>query len=181
MKLSSVLESLLFVLGESVTIARLSHITGKPENEVKEALGELENNLKGRGICLLLKEDVVGLVSAPENAGTVEKVIKEEISSELTKASLETLAIVVYKGPVSRMEIDYIRGVNSSFILRNLMMRGLVERNLNPQDARIFIYRPSSDLYKMLGITKIEDLPQWTEFKERTEDFLSRFINEDEQ
>ncbi|MBI2099909.1 MAG: SMC-Scp complex subunit ScpB, partial [Candidatus Vogelbacteria bacterium] len=73
------------------------------------------------------------------------------------------LTIVLYKGPLTRAEIDYIRGVNSSFILRHLSIRGLVERIPNPKDARSFLYRPTFDLFQHLGLSKIEELPEYGE------------------
>ena len=78
------------------------------------------------------------------------------MSSEIGKAGLETLAIVLYNGPVSRREIDYIRGVNSSFILRNLCVRGLVEREADSKDQKIFKYRSSLNLLAHLGIKRLK-------------------------
>ena len=87
---------------------------------------------------------------------------------------METLAIVAYSGPVPRAEIDFIRGVNSSFTLRNLLISGLVEREINPKDRRTFIYKPSMDFLRFLGLGKLEDLPEYGEFRKSSEDFLRR-------
>jgi segregation and condensation protein B len=81
----------------------------------------------------------------------------------LTKSSLETLSIVLYKNGVSRSEIDYIRGVNSSFILRNLIVRGLIEKITDPKDSRRLLYRPTFDALSFMGITSIEQLPNYSE------------------
>jgi segregation and condensation protein B len=74
---------------------------------------------------------------------------------DLGKAGLETLSIILYQGPISRAEIDYIRGVNSNFILRNLLIRGLIERVENPHDQRSFLYKPTLELISYLGLSKI--------------------------
>ena len=71
--------------------------------------------------------------------------------------------IIAYKGPLARIEIDYIRGVNSAFVLRNLTMRGLVERIENPKDARSWLYRVSFEFLKYLGLRSIEELPHYME------------------
>jgi len=85
------------------------------------------------------------------------------LNKELSKASLETLSIILYKSGIGRSEIDYIRGVNSSFILRALSVRGLVERNADPKDNRRYIYKPSFELMSYMGIKSLQELPDWQE------------------
>ena len=80
---------------------------------------------------------------------------------------MEALAIVAYKGPISRANIEYIRGVDSTFTLRNLLMRGLVEREENPKDRRSYLYRVSANFLKYIGISGMRDLPQYDEFREK--------------
>jgi len=96
----------------------------------------------------------------------LENFIKEEFKENLSPASLETLSIIVYLGPLSRAEIDYYRGVNSSFILRSLLIRGLIERYSDPKRANVYLYVSSFDLLKYLGVSKKEDLPDYGKFKE---------------
>ena len=81
--------------------------------------------------------------------------------------------MVVYQGPVSRPEIDQVRGVNSSFILRNLMVRGLVERVTSEKDSRRYLYQPTLDLLRHLGLEKISDLPEYEEVKKELANFLT--------
>ena len=90
---------------------------------------------------------------------------------------METLSIILYQGPISRSDIDYIRGVNSQFILRNLLIRGLIERIDNPNDARSFLYKVSINLLANLGINKIEELPEYEQVKKDIDLFKSS-INE---
>lgn len=131
-----------------------------------------EYGQNGRGLRLVEKDGEWQMASAPENSEIVGNLIKSEFEEDLTKASLETLAIVAYKSPVSRAEIDNIRGVNSSFILRNLLIRGLIERIDNPRDARSYLYRPSFDFLKHLGLSKIEDLPNYGELTKAAEEAM---------
>ena len=101
------------------------------------------------------------LGTAPELSPTIEKMTKEELMGDLGKATLETLSIILYQGPIVKSRIDYIRGVNSSFILRNLLIRGLIERREHPEDKRTFLYSPTFDLLTHLGISRVEDLPEY--------------------
>lgn len=89
---------------------------------------------------------------------------KEELSKDLSKASLETITIILYKNGATRSEIDYIRGVNSSFILRNLAIRGLVEKVPSPDDSRKITYRPTFDLLSYMGVTRIEEIKEFANY-----------------
>lgn len=159
MPLEAQIEAVLFWRAEPIALAKLAQILNKKEAEILASLETLEKNLENRGVSLIKKDDEVTLGTNPEVSSLIEKLAKEELSRDLGRASLETLTTILYKQPVSRAEIDYIRGVNSSFILRHLMVRGLIERIANPQDARSFLYRPTFDLLQHLGLTKLEDLP----------------------
>ena len=97
--------------------------------------------------------------------------MKETLNENLTPAALETLALVSYVGPVSRSEIEYIRGVNTAFTLRNLLIKGLVQRSSDPKRGNVYLYKPSLDLLKFLGLPKIEDLPDYEKFKELIQKF----------
>ena len=161
MNLSSILESILFVHGEPLDLERLAAIAEKPADEVRAALGQLAQGYEDRGLVLVEKDGAYQLASRPAAAPYVEKLVKGEFSEELSRAALETITVVAYKGPLTRAEIEYIRGVNSSFTLRSLLMRGLVERVENPKDARSYVYQVSIDFLKHLGISRIEDLPEY--------------------
>lgn len=163
--LKSIIETILFVHGEPMEIEKLVKITKAKQEAVLETLEELKKDYDGRGLTILIKDDQYQLGSNPDNAKYIESLIKNEFSEELSKAAVETIAIIAYKGPLTRAEIEYVRGVNSSFTLRNLLMRGLVERIENPKDARSYLYRVSFDFLKHLGAARLEDLPQYEEFK----------------
>ncbi|HEY4510937.1 MAG TPA: SMC-Scp complex subunit ScpB [Candidatus Paceibacterota bacterium] len=173
MDLAKQIEAVLFFKGEPVKISDLAKMFGIHENEISEGLVSLEAKLKERGVCLMRNGDAVMLATAPETSPLIEKLQKEELSRELGKAATETLAIVLYRGPVTRADIDYMRGVNSTFILRSLLVRGLLERAQNPADQRGFIYKPSFELLSFLGITKSEELPDFAQAKEEMELFIA--------
>jgi len=92
---------------------------------------------------------------------------KEEYSRELGRAGTEALAAVLYRGPLTRAEVDFIRGVNSSHTLRTLTMRGLLRKTSNPKDERSYLYEPTTELLATLGVARVEDLPQWSEVREK--------------
>ncbi len=171
MNLETKIEAILFYRAEPVKIGELCALVGENESSVKEALGNIDKLLGGRGISLLLKDDSAMLATSPLAKGLVEKLIKDELEKDLGKAGLETLSIVLYMGPVKRSEIDYIRGVNSTFILRNLLVRDLVEKTENPEDQRSFLYRPTFKLLAHLGVSKAEELPEYENVKREMESF----------
>jgi segregation and condensation protein B len=160
-ELESKIEGLLFYKGEDVTIKKLSELLNVSEDEIEVALKKLEESLISRGLVLVRKDDRVVLGITGELSPLIESIRKEEIAKELSKAALETLSIVLYKNGVSRSEIDYIRGVNSSFILRNLLVRGLVEKIIDSKDSRRILYRPTFDTLAYMNITSIKELPNY--------------------
>ena len=173
MELESKIEGLLFYKGEDLKVSKLASLLNVTDEEIKEALGKLENSLSGRGIVLIHKDDSVMLGTNSELSQMIESIRKEEISKELTKASLETLSIILYKNNVSRSEIDYIRGVNSSFILRNLLVRGLIEKIADPKDSRRMLYRPTFDTLSFMGITSIDKLPNYEEIQKQLQEVIN--------
>ncbi len=174
MTLESKIESILFWKGEPVTIDFLSNAIGENQENIIKALDLLETSLVTRGITLQRAGDKVALGTAPENSQLIAKIKKEELSRDLGKAATETLSIILYKGPVSRRDIDYIRGVNSTFIIRNLMIRGLVERSQSSEDSRTFLYSSSIDLLSHLGLSKVDQLPEFHKVKNELADFSGR-------
>lgn len=171
--ISSAVEALLFVYGEPLEVKKISKMLSRPEGkkiseaEIKEAIGELQKKYSENGGLNLITNDTEGkvqLATKPEFAPLIEEFIKDEFKEDLTPASLETLSLIAYLGPISRAQIDYYRGVNSSFILRNLLIRGLIERFNDPHRANVYLYQASFDLLKYLGISKIEDLPEYEKY-----------------
>lgn len=167
--LDAQIEGILFWKGEPVRIKKLSQILNAQESEVVASLEILKQKLEARGLILIFKDDEVMLGTAPQMSATMETLSKEELMKDLGKAGLETISIILYKGPISRAEIDYIRGVQSNFILRNLLVRGLIEKVAKPDDQRSFLYKPSFELLSYLGLSKIEDAPEYAKVKKEFE------------
>src|SRR6202008_4113357 len=127
------LEALLFALGRPLSRSELQKILGARTEEIAGAIVELQNQA-GRGVVVVDDGKTVELRLAPATAALVEKVRKEEYQRDLGKAGQEALSAVLYRGPLTRAEVDFIRGVNSSQTLRTLAMRGLLRKIPNPKD-----------------------------------------------
>ncbi len=160
---SQQIEAYLFFKGEPVTLKEIARDLKISQEEVVAAIENLENEQKNakRGLVLVQYDGIVTLGTHPDTSDIITQLTKEELQRDLGKSALETLTIILYQGPITRSKIDHIRGVNSNFILRNLLMRGLVSRVTDPSDERSFVYTPSLDLLTHLGVTKIEDLPDF--------------------
>lgn len=167
MNLKSTIEALLFIQGEPLAISRIAKITGQEKTNIQSALQELAAEYRERGIVLIQSDDAWQFATHPGAKAAVEKLVTSELSDDLSRASVEVLSIIAYKGPVSRADIEYIRGVNSSFIVRNLLLRGLISREENPKDRRSYLYRVSADFLKHLGLGRIEELPQYGTLREK--------------
>jgi segregation and condensation protein B len=179
MELDKQIEAILFFKGEPCEVAELCTLLAITAETVEAALSKLSSDLTGRGIALVTVGSKVELRTSAEASKIIENIRKDELSRDLGKAGSETLAIVLYKGRVTRAEIDYIRGVNSTFILRNLMIRGLVEREQNPTDQRTYVYSPTLELLAFLGVSTREELPKWSEVQNELEQFLEASENRD--
>ena len=180
MTLNAQIEAILFFKAEPVSMRGLARMLKVSESEVADAIPILEGHLTERGLRIVYKDDDVMLGTAPEVGNLIEEIIKEELSRDLGKAGLETLSVVLYHGPVTRADVDYIRGVNSTFVLRNLLVRGLVEKIHNPNDQRSFLYKPTFQLLSFLGITRVEDLPEYDASKQSIKNFITNETGSEE-
>jgi len=162
-KIKSAIESILFMSGEAVEISRIMKVIEVSKEEIENAIIMLQNEYVARksGLAILRKEDAVQMATSPENATLLNQLVKSEIQENLSKSALEVLAIVAYRGPITRVEIEAIRGVNCSFTLRSLLMRSLVERIGNPKDSRGYLYKISFDFLKKLGVDSVSKLPDF--------------------
>jgi segregation and condensation protein B len=161
MNLEKQLEAVLFYKVEPVKKTALADFFELSVEEIATALVSLQQSLADRGVRLTLTDEYAQLVTAPEASELIESMRKSELKNDIGKAGAETLAIILYRGPLSRVEVDRIRGVNSAFIIRNLLIRGLVERRSNPHDTRSFTYAATPALFNHLGVSKREDLPDF--------------------
>ncbi|KKQ44527.1 MAG: Segregation and condensation protein B, partial [Candidatus Moranbacteria bacterium GW2011_GWC2_37_8] len=162
-KLQSIIESILFVSGEPVKLAKLVKIISSKIEDVEkaiDALGEKYTQSES-GLMLLRKGEEVQLAAKSENTEFVEGLVKSELTDSLSGSAMEVISIIAYRGPISKAEIEQIRGVNCSYTLRNLLLRGLIERNDNPRDNRGYVYAISFDFLKKLGINDVKNLPEY--------------------
>lgn len=171
MTTDALIEAILFFKGEPMSRKELARIASKNAKEIDEALNILRERLTG-GIVLVENADEVSLGTHANASDIIETLTKEDLERDLGKAGLETLTIVLYKGEVSKRDIDYIRGVNSGFILRNLLIRGLVDRK-EKKGERGFVYTPTIELQKYLGVAKLADLPEYEEIHKDLAAFLT--------
>ncbi len=150
---------------------------GISEAELATAIETLKSRLATGATRLVETGEEIQLVTCPELAPIIETLRKSELKSDIGKAGAETLAIILYQEPISRAEIDRIRGVNSSFILRNLLIRGLVERNHNKtQNSYQFSISPA--LLNHLGVTHKHELPDFSVIANSLEKFNEVAIEE---
>jgi segregation and condensation protein B len=166
-KLAS-LEALLFIHGEPLSHKKIEAVLQLESGECDVLIEELKKKLEdgARGLQLVSDREKVQLATKPEFNRILEDFVKEEMTEDLTPASLEALSIVAYLGPISRAKIEYLRGVNSMVILRSLMIRGLVERFPDPEHPSGYLYQPTFELMKHLGIAQKEHLPEYQKFQE---------------
>jgi len=151
----------LFIKGESVARQEIVRALSITEAQFTDALTICKERVAVLGLSIVDDGKELELRIAPEASAFVETIRKEEFSRDIGKAGIETLSIVLYNGSMSRSEIDYIRGVNSSHILRGLAMRGLLRRVPHPKDDRSFLFEPTTDLLAHLGVQARENLPDF--------------------
>ncbi len=181
MNLEKQIEAILLFKNEPVTLTELSKTLSTPIDEVKGAIESLKNFYQDRGMVIINNGDEIALGTHPEASNLIEKLQKDELSRDLGRAGLETLSIILYKGPISRREIDYIRGVNSSFILRNLLIRGLIERSESAVGERSFSYQSTLELLRFLGVKNKEELPEFETAFKKIEEFVQNESNNTEK
>jgi segregation and condensation protein B len=164
------LEALLFIHGEALPKKKIMSVLGIKAEELDAALAELKNDLARpeRGLTLVENGTDIQLATKAEFGSIMAEFVKDELQEDLTPAALEALSLILYLGPIHRSQIDYLRGVNSSFIVRNLMLRGLVERYPDPAKPSVFLYRATMDALRHLGIARPEELPEYAKFRELT-------------
>jgi segregation and condensation protein B len=179
--LETKIEALLFFKAEPVTFKKLEDILGVSREEILEAVSDLKNNLINRGIVLIEKDEEIMLGVSPVYSEMIDNIQKEELNRDLSKASLETLSIILYKNGASRQEIDFIRGVNSSFTLRALMIRGLVEKTVSKEDNRRYVYKPTFDLLSFMGVSSIENLPGYEDLNKGIEKIITEDIEDNQE
>ncbi|MEO6077935.1 MAG: SMC-Scp complex subunit ScpB [Candidatus Andersenbacteria bacterium] len=156
--ISQHIEALLFTAGEAVTISDLAQLLAVSEEDIKKALQELSSCLTDHGISLVITDTHAQLVTGEVVAEFLSQFMQEG-ENELSKAAMETLSVIAYRGPISRYDVDTIRGVDSRRMIRQLLLRGLLQQIRTAGQAST--YDISENALMKLGITKKQDLPEF--------------------
>lgn len=160
LSLEAQVESLLFVADEPVSVGRLAEALEVTPGQVENALGELGTSYAGRGLRLQRAGSRVQLITAPEAACYVEKFLGLEARTRLSRAALEALAVIVYRQPITRPELEAIRGVSCDSVLRTLLSVGLIEEvGRAPTVGRPILYGTTFDFLQHFGLGGLEELP----------------------
>lgn len=170
------IEALLFAASEPLSVDNIAQILGEKKEIINESLINLANVLANQrhGIRLMNKGKEWFMVTAPEASKVVQKLRKEKLESELSPASQEVLAIIAYRGPIARSEINFIRGVDSTYTLHQLLSRGLIERQPDPKRINVFLYSITFATLQYLGFTDVKQLPHYNDAlvnKQKTDDY----------
>lgn len=154
------IESILLVAEKPVSVKEISACTGEMSGTVQKALSELIDEYKDRGIKIIKKGEYFSLVTDPIFTETITRFLNEELRHDLSEAAIETLSIITYKQPITRMEIEEIRGVNADQIVRNLMIRGLVaEVGRRESAGRPILYGTTMEFLQYFGLTSEDEIP----------------------
>jgi segregation and condensation protein B len=160
LSLSAQLEALLFVSGEPVAIAQLATALDVSPSVIERAHNELDASLTSRGLRLQRQAGRVQLTTAPQLAELIEHFLGLEATTHLSRAALETLAIIAYQQPVTRPQIDAIRGVNSDSMLKSLLHKNLIlESGRADGPGRPILYSTTPEFLQHFGLNSILEMP----------------------
>ena len=173
------IEALLFALGRPISRSELIKMVDARPKQIEEAITKLKE--RSQGITIVDDGVEVELRVDERSAPLIEKIRKEEYSRDIGKAGLEALSSVLYRGPLTRSEIDFIRGVNSSQTLRTLTLRGLVRKIPNPKDERSFLYEPTTELLAQLGVSRMQDLPDYAQVRQKLQQLEEAYLQKQSQ
>ena len=160
LSISEKIEALLFIAPGSVSVSQLAAALGVPNRAIEKGLNELEESYQFRGVRLQRHGGQIQMTSAPEAAEVIETFLGLEATSRLSSAALEALAIISYQQPVTRPQVDAIRGVNSDGVIKNLLHKGLIQevgRSEGP--GRPILYSTTPDFLGHFGLSSLEELP----------------------
>ncbi len=175
--IKSKIESLLFISAKPMTAGQLAGLLKAEKKEIIKSADELLTDYKKNqtGIQIIKDGLKYQMVSTPENAKVIQEFIKDETTGELSKPSLEALTIIAYRGPVAKIDLDRIRGVNCALILRNLLIRGLIEGKFDKNKHETY-YTVTFDFIRFLGLNEITDLPDYGRLHQ--DDTIDRMLKE---
>lgn len=175
--LEAKIEALLFAAAKPLTVKKLAEFLEVTLKEIESALESIIVRLHtdSSGLRIVRTGNEVQIMTTPEAAKLVRDFLKDETTGELTKPQLETLTVIAYRQPITKPELEAIRGVNCSLIIRNLMMRGLVEVE-EIKEKPLPVYRVTHDFLRFLGLTDIKELPDFE--KLRADEHVERVLEQ---
>lgn len=159
------IEAILLAVAKPIPHAQLAKVLEMSESDFRSAVDELRANLNqdSSGINLIEHDGRLSLATNPAFFDDIRKFAKDDLSGELTRPSLETLTIIAYRGPITKPEIEQIRGVNCSLIIRNLLIRDMIVEEMNNEKLQP-VYQVSETFLRHLGLTSIDKLQSYDEF-----------------
>lgn len=175
LKLSALIEALLFIAPAPITPSQIAAVLEVSTTQIEAAISELDTlyteNGDRRGLRIRFHQGRIQLTTAPQASQTIEKYLGLDATTRLSHAALETLAIIAYQEPVTRPQIDAIRGVNSDGVLKNLLSKGLIQE-VGRADApgRPFLYSTTTEFLGHFGISTLNDLPPLEKAPEQSEE-----------
>ncbi len=177
MELRYLIESLLFISGKPLSAQKLADILKQQHADIVTAAQELmeEYNTADRGVHIQKVGQSYQMATSPKYSSVIKEFIKSEQTGELTKPALETLTIIAYRGPITKAELEQIRGVNCSLIIRNLLIRGLVEAK-EDKEKMATVYLITFDFLQFLGMDRVSQLPDYD--KLNNDENLRRLLEE---
>lgn len=162
LNLEAAIEAVLFVASGPVSLTQLADATGRTSQEIEQSIKALEfqYQAQNRGLRIQKHEGKYQLTTAPELAPLVEQYLGLEATARLSRAALETLAIIAYRQPITRPGIDAIRGVNSDGVLKSLLIKGLIQEiGRADTPGRPILYAVTGEFLQQFGLNSLDDLP----------------------
>lgn len=175
------IESILLISDKAISIKELAKLLDVKSDKIKESIAKIQKrfNIEDSGIHLVESWGKVQFTTNPDCENIVKELVKEELNNNLSDASMETLTIIAYKGPITKSEIEQVRGVNCAMILKNLLIKGLINEE-SSKDKLFKVYNITTDFLKYLGINNIEELPNYEELSKNQiiEEIIEEKIDE---
>ncbi len=161
------IEAVLFAFGKPMSRVELSDSIGADVETIERAIEILQTRSHSGGIILVDDGTNIELRTAPTAAEMIERIRTKDLSGDIGKAGLEVLAAILYRGPVTRSEIDFMRGVNSSQVVRTLLQRGLIRKAQRGAEGRASKLEPTTELLAEMGISKLSEVPEYEQVREK--------------
>lgn len=169
------LESVLFISNKPLSYKKLAELLNVKVEAIKNSAELLKEKYnQSGGVRILDNGHSLQLATSPDSGEVVEEFLKQELTGEMTKPQLETLTIIAYRGPILKIELEQIRGVNCSLILRNLLIRGLAE--IVTDEEKIARYQITMDFLRFLGVTTQHELPDYEKLSRH--EFIDSLLNQ---